>query len=84
MIRNERIKEYAGKGTCLKCDLVTGHMGSVLEVIHASYCAGKVYENDTLRISLFYGGYVSYDAKADGSSPSPSQTLYTMRQGTGT
>ena len=40
------------------------------------YCAGKVYENDTLRMSLFEGGYVSYDAKADGSSPSPSYHYY--------
>ncbi len=40
------------------------------------YCANKVYENDTLRMSLFDGGYVSYDAKADGSSPSPSYHYY--------
>ncbi len=40
------------------------------------YCANKVYENDTLRMSLFDGGYVSYDAKADASSPSPSYHYY--------
>ena len=40
------------------------------------YCANKVYENDTLSMSLFDGGYVSYDAKADGSSPSPSYHYY--------
>lgn len=40
------------------------------------YCAGKVYENDTLRMSLFDGGYVSYDAKVAASSPSPSYHYY--------
>ncbi len=40
------------------------------------YCGNKVYENDTLCMSLFDGGYVSYDAKADGSSPSPSYHYY--------
>ena len=30
----------------MKCGLVTGNMASVLEEIHASYCADKVYEND--------------------------------------
>lgn len=40
------------------------------------YCVNKVYENDTLRMSLFDGGYVSYDAKADASSPSPSYHYY--------
>lgn len=37
------------------------------------YCANKVYENDTLRMSLFDGGYVSYDAKVAALSPSSSQ-----------
>lgn len=37
------------------------------------YCANKVYENDTLLMSLFDGGYVSYDVKADALSPSSSQ-----------
>ena len=40
------------------------------------YCANKVYENDTLRMSLFDGGYVSYDAKAAASSPSLSYHYY--------
>lgn len=40
------------------------------------YCANKVYENDTLRMSLFDGGYVSYDAKVAASSPSPSYHYY--------
>ena len=42
------------------------------------YCANKVYENDTLRMSLFDGGYVSYDVKAatTSSSYSPSYHYY--------
>ena len=40
------------------------------------YCANKVYENDTLRMSLFDVGYVSYDAKVAASSPSPSYHYY--------
>ena len=40
------------------------------------YCGNKVYENDTLKMSLFDGGYVSYDTKADATSPIPSYHYY--------
>ena len=40
------------------------------------YCANKVYDNDTLKMLLFDGGYVSYDTKADATSPSPSYHYY--------
>lgn len=40
------------------------------------YCGNKVYENDTLRMSLFDGGYVSYDVKADAPSSSTSYHYY--------
>ncbi len=45
-------------------------------LVHAwiDYCANKVYENDTLKMSLFDGGYVSYDANTP--SPSPSYHFY--------
>ncbi len=53
----------------------TAGAGSLVHT-RTDYCGNKVYENDTLRMSLFDGGYVSYDAKATGSSPSPSYHYY--------
>lgn len=41
--------------------------------LRTDYCANKVYESDTLLMSLFDGGYVSYDAKVAALSPSSSQ-----------
>ena len=55
----------------------TGSAGDgVLVHTWTGYCANKVYENDTLRMSLFDGGYVSYDTKADASLLSTSCHYY--------
>ncbi len=53
----------------------TAGAGSLVHT-RTDYCANKVYENDTLRMSFFDGGYVSYNVTANGSSPSPSYHYY--------
>ncbi len=50
--------------------------GNALVHTWTSYCANKVYENDTLKMSLFDGGYVSYDVNGDAPSSSPSYHFY--------
>ncbi len=50
--------------------------GNALVHTWTDYCANKVYENDTLKMSLFDGGYVSYDVNGDAPSSSPSYHFY--------